>query len=150
MLSGLVLALAQSIFDERIAVDDIWLAQATGCDTGSLQSWSCGLACAAVPLSERLLAVNSSKKTLAIVGRRAQTNACIVAIRGSKTFRNWIQDADFPLVDFADCDGCKVHGGFLSDWRSLQVQVAAHLQTLGCSAANGSIVEITGRTRLSD
>ena len=134
-------------FDESLAVGDLWLSQATGCGVDSLKSWSCGVACSAVPLSAPLLAINNTKATLAIVGRRSEDpGKCVVVVRGSKNFRNWLQDADFPLVDLAGCDGCKVHGGFLADWRSLQEQVTAHLSALGCAATNGKTVELIGHS----
>ena len=124
------------VYDESLAVTDTWFNQINGCNTSAILDWSCGLPCQKATTTARLLASNSSEKTLAIIGRLSR-DECIVVFRGTKNIYNTLADLDFFPQALPGCDGCKVHSGFHTSWKSLEPQVNGHLSKLGC--ANGTV-----------
>ena len=46
-------------------------------------------------------------------------NIIVVSLRGSANPENWISDFSFDTVDYAKCKDCKVHVGFMEDWKSV-------------------------------
>lgn len=144
LLLGAAAVTAASVadhYDETAAQRDIWVNQAVGCP--NVASWTCGRACDEVPTVARVVAQNRSKDTLALVARPSPTE-CLVVLRGSKTFLNTLQDVDFIPTDLEGCAvPCKVHEGFLHDWRSLAPQTLDALSTLGCY---NSSIAITGHS----
>ena len=45
-------------------------------------------------------------------------NNIVVAFRGSASITNWLNNLQMDLVSSGDCNGCKVHKGFLATYRS--------------------------------
>ncbi len=142
---ALLLAIsAVGAYDERLAVGDIWLNQATGCQTG-LANWTCGLPCEKVSLTPPIHVTSDAKlETQAIMARRSATE-CTVAFRGSKNAMNVLEDLDFFPEAWGGCAGCKVHSGFLADWRSLRAGVRGALEELDCGR-KGTTLSITGHS----
>ena len=144
-------------YDEKIAIEDIWLNQA--CDCSDNAGWPSALTWSKVPLpmSPPLIAENKTFKTMAYVMRR-NSSECVVVFRGSKNTLNDIEDAYFFPVPLSDgqkggnCsdwhtgDQCMVHSGFLGAWYSVAEQVRAHLSTLQCRTRSGTQLAITGHS----
>ena len=109
------------MFNETLAVRDIWLVQATCCDLPSIGNWSCGLACSKVSLLQPRVIERKDLQLVAIIGKDPeQEENCMLGFRGSSTTLNWFEDFDFFPMDYGpDCPGCKVHNGFLHGWRSI-------------------------------
>lgn len=133
---------AFSAYDERLAAADIYLNQATGCDTAALSNWSCGLACTTVPTVARRVAFNHSSFTMALVARLSPSE-CVLVFRGTKDIWDVLRDVDFFPKALPDCDGCKVHSGFYNGWASLKSLVVDDLAGLGCG---NSSLSITGHS----
>jgi len=47
-------------------------------------------------------------------------NLIVISLRGSSNIENWISDFSFDAVDFDKCKDCKVHVGFMEDYKSVQ------------------------------
>ncbi len=50
-------------------------------------------------------------------------NTFYVALRGSSSAQNWIDDFEIRLVDYDKCDGCSVHHGFYKSALAVKSQV---------------------------
>lgn len=140
MCLALLLPIAAATYDETLAVSDIWLNQAFGC--ANVSSWTCGLACDMVPLTDVVLTSDAKLETAAITARLSPTQ-CVVAFQGSKDWLNWLEDFDFFLAPLPNCTACKVHSGFLGAWRGLEAGVRGALGALGCGSGT---VAITGHS----
>ena len=60
----------------------------------------------------------------------------VLAFRGSESVRNYITDADFPLVPTDICSGCTADQGFYNSWQEAKSGIMAALKT--AAAANPS------------
>ena len=47
-------------------------------------------------------------------------NVIVVSLRGSANAENWISDFSFDSVQYSKCKGCKVHIGFIEDYKSIE------------------------------
>lgn len=131
-------AFAAPAYDESLAIADMWLNQAVSCDAG-LANWTCGLPCSKASLRNVTVASDAKLSTLALTAR-ASDDECIIVFRGSKDVWNTLEDLDFFPTDLAGCQNCKVHSGFLKDWRSLEPGVRDALDALGCGAGTVAVV----------
>lgn len=50
-------------------------------------------------------------------------NTLYIALRGSSSAQNWIDDFEFRLVDYDNCAGCSVHHGFYKSALGIKSQV---------------------------
>jgi hypothetical protein len=50
------------------------------------------------------------------VGYMASKNIILVVMRGTKDYRNWLEDFSFKFVSYSPCQGCKIHEGFYLDY----------------------------------
>lgn len=59
------------------------------------------------------------------VGYEKRSNEIIVAFSGTDAVskKNWIEDFDFPLIDFPHCPDCKVHNGFYLTYLSVSKEI---------------------------
>eukprot|EP00929_Paragymnodinium_shiwhaense_P037405 TRINITY_DN19937_c0_g1_i1.p1 TRINITY_DN19937_c0_g1~~TRINITY_DN19937_c0_g1_i1.p1 ORF type:complete len:306 (-),score=31.18 TRINITY_DN19937_c0_g1_i1:224-1141(-) len=128
-------------YDEKIAAHDIWLIQATACDSG-VGNWTCGLPCEKAPVKNIKVAKNDRLETMAVLGHYGDD--CLLAVRGSKTVQNYlITDLNVIMVKpYTDhgCPHCGVAQGFYSAWVSLAAQIREHLADLKCSSRKLQIV----------
>ncbi|KAL9047412.1 MAG: hypothetical protein Q9214_000003 [Letrouitia sp. 1 TL-2023] len=69
----------------------------------------------------------------------------VLAFRGSSSVRNFITDANFPLVPTDICDGCTAHGGFWKSWLEARTGVTAALKTAAAANPNNKVI-ITGHS----
>lgn len=68
---------------------------------------------------------------------------CLLAIRGTSTFGNLVSDFDIAPTAFHGCKGCRVHDGWLQQWKSLAPHVREGLSQLQCS---GRPLYVTGHS----
>jgi len=131
------LAWQSHIYDEQAAAEYVWVAQATACsDHGSIERWTCGLACTNVKEvhNARLTTKAFPFQTLGVIAEYGASE-CLLAFRGSKTMLNYLLD-DFnfawtkPYPEF--CPDCMLHKGFYESWESLKKQTLAALDDNGC------------------
>jgi hypothetical protein len=70
-------------------------------------------------------------------------NTLYVALRGSSSAQNWIDDFEIRLVDYDKCAGCSVHHGFYKSALGIKSQVIESIETHGSDIDN---VIITGHS----
>eukprot|EP00929_Paragymnodinium_shiwhaense_P124112 TRINITY_DN9904_c0_g1_i1.p1 TRINITY_DN9904_c0_g1~~TRINITY_DN9904_c0_g1_i1.p1 ORF type:complete len:329 (-),score=63.05 TRINITY_DN9904_c0_g1_i1:206-1192(-) len=128
-------------YDEKLAVQDIWLNQATDCKDG-LEDWKCGLPCEKTKVENVRIAKFDAAQTMAVVGHYGDD--CLLLVRGSKTVQNYlITDVTVVSVKpYSDhgCPSCGVAQGFYAAWVSLSAQIRDHLADLKCSERKLQIV----------
>lgn len=56
-----------------------------------------------------------------------QNKLIVLSYRGTSSLGNWIGNVDVGFESFSACNGCQVHGGFLSSWTDSRDQVKAAL-----------------------
>lgn len=112
------------IYNEALAVQDIYAIQATDCSVGSMAAWNCGLACNNHHLKNTKVVQDTAAETLMLAGQTNIFGGCEIVFRGSKTPKNYLEDADVVPAAFpADAPGSKVHHGFLTIWNRLKASV---------------------------
>jgi hypothetical protein len=136
-----LLSASASAYDEARALEYVKFAGAAYCSQKSLEAWSCGEKCSADVSS---VTVCNGYKTKAFVGK--WEGKCLVSFEGTSNIASFIKDLEFlqKAVSFDGCDGCKVHGGFLDEYHSLQQCVKSALSSTGCPT--GSEIRSTGHS----
>lgn len=147
------MGLASAVYDEKTAIEFAHLSSAAYCSNASVQAWDC------VPCKEMGRQVTDTKvcgtpwdHTQAYVGKL--DNKCVVSFEGTETYKSMVTDLNAMLVhpdlEMPECADCKVHIGYLRQWRVLKQCVQSHLQSLGCKAnvTDGSTqkVHLTGHS----
>lgn len=124
---GTIIACVQALdFDPALALESWKFSKAAMCEAEELFAWACAPCEAWLPGFQLSLGVSdSSTDAQAFVGQTADNATVVVAIRGSKTPLNWIEDFEFwenqdPLPG---CKGCFVHHGFYQSYLSLSSQI---------------------------
>lgn len=69
----------------------------------------------------------------------------VLAFRGSKSVRNFLADADFPVVPTDICDGCTADQGFYDSWLEARQGVLAALRTTAAKYPNSKVI-VTGHS----
>eukprot|EP00928_Gymnodinium_smaydae_P055639 TRINITY_DN39135_c0_g1_i2.p2 TRINITY_DN39135_c0_g1~~TRINITY_DN39135_c0_g1_i2.p2 ORF type:complete len:307 (-),score=48.28 TRINITY_DN39135_c0_g1_i2:133-1053(-) len=82
--------------------------------------------------------------TQAFVGRSG--SSCVASFMGTRDALAWITNLRFNKVDvpWEDCNQCRVHQGFLSEWQSLEPCIEQSLEDIGCP--RGARVSLTGHS----
>jgi hypothetical protein len=128
-------------YDENTAIEYAKLAGAAYCSAKSLEAWSCGDKCSAAVTSVKVCQGDTTK---AFVGQWDGT--CVVSFEGTSNVQSFLTDLEFwkSATDWDVCDGCKVHSGFLKEYKSLQQCVKQSLGDVGCPS--GSSIRSTGHS----
>jgi len=140
ILSALLLG-GDAAYDESRAIEYAKFAGAAYCSAKSLLKWDCGSKCSADVSSVNICQGDSTKAWVGIWEGKA-----IVSFEGTHNVDSAIKDLEFwhTSTGWSQCDNCKVHDGFLSEWDSLRVCVQETLATLGFSS--GSTIRTTGHS----
>ncbi|KAL8712802.1 MAG: hypothetical protein Q9220_003010 [cf. Caloplaca sp. 1 TL-2023] len=69
----------------------------------------------------------------------------VLAFRGSKSVRNFVADADFPVTPTDICTGCTAHQGFYLSWIEARAGVLAALKTAAASHPSNRVI-VTGHS----
>lgn len=73
-------------------------------------------------------------------------NGCVISVRGSEDFANWIKNIEITVDSMSDvCDGCKAEHGFHSVWHEIDDEIIQDLSELGCGPGEDPIF-ITGHS----
>jgi hypothetical protein len=128
-------------YDEARALEFVKLAGAAYCSASSLESWSCGSKCSADVKSVK---VCKGSTTQSFVGLWEGT--CVVSFEGTSNIQSFLKDLEFlkEATNWDGCNNCKVHGGFLDEYKSHQGCVKDALNSLGCG--KGSKIRTTGHS----
>lgn len=128
-------------YDESRAIQFAKLAGAAYCSTSSLESWSCGAKCIDGVTDARVCQGSSTKAFVA-----KWEGQCLLSFEGTSNVASLIDDLKILKVatQWPICGDCKVHDGFLKEWRSLQGCVLQNLNALGCGT--GSSIRSTGHS----
>ena len=73
---------------------------------------------------------NETHDAQGYVAYDTQREMIIVAVRGTKSLKNWIEDVRFWFTDYELCAGCKVENGFLTNFRDLKQGILEHVTFL--------------------
>ena len=89
-------------------------------ENNQVEQWNCH-ACKISPFVEAKLFSGLAADANGFVGYEKHSNQIIVAFAGTEptSKKNWIEDFDFPLVDFNICTKCKIHNGFYLSYLSV-------------------------------
>lgn len=132
---------ADAAYDEDRAIEYAKFAGAAYCSTKSLLQWDCGSKCSADVTSLNVCHGDTTKAWLGIWEGKA-----IVSFEGTSNVDSAIKDLEFwhTSTGWSQCDNCKVHDGFLSEYNSLRVCVQETLASLGFGS--GSTIRTTGHS----
>jgi len=142
ILSVLILASAAAgSYNEQSAIEYAKLAGAAYCWTQSVEEWNCGYKCSANVSDVK---VCKGATTKSFVGR--WDGKCLLSFQGSLNIKSFIEDLEFlqSATKWDECNGCRVHGGFLQEWESMQDCVISKLETIGCFKSDG--LHVTGHS----
>jgi hypothetical protein len=76
-----------------------------------------------------------------LVGRFEDGGGCLLSIRGTDNWINWLRDLQFwnqEPKNFDHCEGCKVHQGYYTIWQTMRDDIAEALNEIGCGNASNS------------
>lgn len=123
---GCVLAVSGTVsayqdYNATLGKQILYYATATYCDSSTVQTWTCGSACQALPgVSDVTLISDWLDGTFGFVAYNGQTNDIVVAFRGSRNVANWYSDFDYFMKPYPNGpQGAEVHGGFYADYEDL-------------------------------
>jgi len=121
----------------------------------SILDWTCS-ACQdsstpLIPGRIKIVDAGRGNDTRIIIGKLRHENACLVAFRGTTSLDNWLRNFQFWSTSpghFHECEGCRVHNGFLAIWRNVAGAVFSALTEVGCSPTdpNSNSIYITGHS----
>jgi len=131
----------QAAFDEARAIEYARFAGAAYCSAKSLKAWDCGKKCSADVSSVNICQGDTTKAWVGIWEGKP-----IVSFEGTSNVASAIKDLEFwhTSTGWSQCDNCKVHDGFLSEYNSLRVCVQETLASLGFPS--GSSIRTTGHS----
>lgn len=92
----------------------------------ALEDWTCeGCVDSGIKLTEITRLHDPDTDGFGFVGYEAQKSLIVVAFRGSHTIKNWISDLTFDSIPFnaTNCEGCRVHHGFVDAYSRLRNQM---------------------------
>lgn len=122
----LCLSLVKADYNATKALELVYYSAATFCDESTVEySWSCGAACKATPGVGAITIVSDFLQgTYGFVLYNNNTNSIVVAFRGSYTYANWYEDADYGFTPYlSGPKGAEVHEGFYNSYQGLSYQV---------------------------
>lgn len=128
-------------YDEKRAIQYAKLSGAAYCSENSLKSWSCGDKCIS-GISNVQVCKGASTKAFVSTWE----GSCLVSFEGTSNIASAIADLEFlkKSVTWNKCSNCRLHGGFLDEWNSLEKCVKTELASVGCPA--GKSIRLTGHS----
>lgn len=128
-------------YNETRAVDFARLAGAAYCPARSVEAWSCGYKCVPGVSDVRIC---RGRTTLSFVARWEGLG--LVSFKGTSDIPSFMQDlaAVQAPPGRSICSDCKVHAGFVDEWRSMKGCVVAALGSVG--SPEGSEIRMTGHS----
>eukprot|EP00451_Oxyrrhis_marina_P006606 CAMPEP_0204303540 /NCGR_PEP_ID=MMETSP0468-20130131/83960_1 /ASSEMBLY_ACC=CAM_ASM_000383 /TAXON_ID=2969 /ORGANISM="Oxyrrhis marina" /LENGTH=449 /DNA_ID=CAMNT_0051282853 /DNA_START=45 /DNA_END=1394 /DNA_ORIENTATION=+ len=128
-------------YNQDTALEYAKLAGAAYCSDSALEAWSCGDKCSADVKSVKICKGDTTKSFVGV-----WDSTCVVSFEGTSNIQSFITDLEFwkSSTDWDVCDGCKVHSGFLKEYKSMQSCVKQSLADLGCPS--GSSIKTTGHS----
>jgi len=141
MVSSVLFLRGDASYSQDRAVEFAKLAGAAYCSTKSLLAWDCGSKCSANVTSVNICQGDSTKAWVGI-----WENKPIVSFEGTGNIESVIKDLEtwHTSIGWLQCDDCRVHEGFLSEYNSLRVCVQETLTSLGFGS--GSSIRTTGHS----
>jgi len=141
VILGALLLGGDAAFDGDRAIEYAKFVGAAYCSTKSLLQWDCGKKCSADVTSLNVCQGSTTRAFLGIWEGKA-----LVSFEGSKTVDSYVKDLEVwkTSTGWSQCENCKVHDGFLSEWNSLRVCVVETLADLGFGS--GSTIRTTGHS----
>eukprot|EP00930_Biecheleria_cincta_P019314 TRINITY_DN14771_c0_g1_i2.p1 TRINITY_DN14771_c0_g1~~TRINITY_DN14771_c0_g1_i2.p1 ORF type:complete len:318 (-),score=51.46 TRINITY_DN14771_c0_g1_i2:27-980(-) len=129
-------------FRQARAVQFAKLAGAAYCAVPALKAWTCGPKC--LPSVQPPVKVCVGDTTKAFVARWEGLG--LVSFEGTKTYSSMVQDLRTytSLASWELCSNCRVHTGFLEEWRSLADCIKDSLANVG--SGSGSAIRVTGHS----
>lgn len=112
---------ARATYDHAKALVNVYLSGATYCEWSSVESWTCGPVCEAVPgIQDVTLVSDPVFQTFGYIAYNNISDSIIVVFRGSDNDLNYDEDYDFLMVDYPKGPaGTKVHMGFHYSYQSM-------------------------------
>lgn len=101
------------------------------CPSSELSDWSCKWCQHNSTVTDfKTTAMITADGEFVYVGYNAEYSQIIVSFRGSTDLLNWINNLDATQTKYPYCDGCEVHSGFYSTWKSVKDQTLAAMYDL--------------------
>lgn len=114
-------------YDVSLALELAYMSAAAYEPQASINSWTCG-PCKKYPLTSVQTFYASSYNILGFTGFSTQRNAIFVVFRGSQDIKNWIVNIETGQSSYPGCDGCKVHSGFYTAFKTIQASMNSQLK----------------------
>jgi len=117
------------------------LSGAAYCWTQDVENWSCGHKCSANVTNVNVCKGSTTKS---FVGR--WDGKCLLTFQGTGNPKALVKDLEFlqSATKWDECKDCRVHGGFLREWQSMQDCIVSKLETIGCFKSSG--LHVTGHS----
>lgn len=141
MILSVLLLGGDAAYDEARAIEYAQFAGSAYCSAKSLLKWDCGKKCSADVSSVNICQGDSIKAWVGLWEGKA-----LVSFEGTHNVASAIEDLKtwHTSTGWSQCDNCKVHDGFLSEYNSLRVCIQDTLASLGCPS--GSSIRTTGHS----
>ena len=103
----------------------------TECKSDRIQSWNVPPISTLYPeISDIHVFYNSSGSNLGYVAYNPNSDLVFMSFAGTHDLENWLQDFDFFKINYARCDGCEVHGGFVGAYENLKDDIIGSYMSL--------------------
>jgi hypothetical protein len=137
---------ATEAYNSTFSAEMLHFAGAAYCPGNVVENWSCSFCSEVKGFQMYGVVYNSSTDMLSYVGYRADTDAIVVAFRGTSplSILDWVTDLNFFQVG-AVCPGCEIHEGFLGAYLSVRDETVALVKEIVTQYPESQVV-ITGHS----
>lgn len=128
-------------YDEARAIQYAKLSGAAYCSKSAIEAWSCGSKCISGVSKAQVCDGSSTKAFIA-----DWEDTCVVSFEGTSNIKSVISDLEFlkKSVKWDKCSNCRLHSGFVDEWKSLETCVKTQLGNVGCPT--GKSIRLTGHS----
>lgn len=114
--------------------------------SNTIEKWNCK-ACKLIPNITANVFYSGSRDINGYVAYDKIKNEVIIAFSGTKATsrKNWVDDIDFPLIDYPYCNDCKVHSGFYKSFLSVAIKIRLIINNVMLNFSTAKI-SITGHS----
>lgn len=134
-------------YDPQTALTSVWLSGAAYC--GKETYYSMNLGGAAQGFNVNLALFDAKSDLQGFTGVLTNKKQIFIALRGSSSIRNWIEDFEIKQIPYTSnnnaCVGCKVHEGFYKSTMAIKDEALRSMRSLTRQYPNYDII-VTGHS----